>query len=225
MLKELNEVGYILTKNIYSESEVETILNILREGGITGHGKRDLIKKCPGLIEKLLNDHLKAIHNELNLSGFLSKALYFDKPSDANWYVKWHQDATINVKERIDLPGFYGWTSKENNVGVCPPQEILDSIFTFRIHLDDTNESNGALKVIPGTHKQRLGAEEVPLLVQESEPAICNAEKGDILLMKPMLLHASGKNQSSGHRRIIHLEFADCELPGGLEWAEKLPLA
>jgi hypothetical protein len=41
--------------------------------------------------------------------------------------------------------------------------------------------------------------------------------------MRPLLLHASSPAQRPGHRRVIHLEFAAGELPGGLEWHESAP--
>ena len=44
---------------------------------------------------------------------------------------------------------------------------------------------------------------------------------GDVLLMRPFLLHASGHSDPvhGDHRRIVHLEFAsEPELADGYEW-------
>ena len=50
---------------------------------------------------------------------------------------------------------------------------------------------------------------------------ICEAAAGDVLLMKPLLLHASSKAEAPGHRRVVHLEFARREmLAEGLRWYE-----
>ena len=43
---------------------------------------------------------------------------------------------------------------KEGIPHVQPPTAILEQMLTVRIHLDRTDESNGALKVIPGSHRQ-----------------------------------------------------------------------
>ena len=39
--------------------------------------------------------------------------------------------------------------------------------------------------------------------------------------MKPLILHASSKTENDTHRRVIHLEFNNHELPGGLDWLER----
>ncbi|MHB1556192.1 MAG: phytanoyl-CoA dioxygenase family protein, partial [Isosphaeraceae bacterium] len=47
---------------------------------------------------------------------------------------------------------------------------------------------------------------------------------GGAVVMRPLLLHASSARTGPGRRRVIHLEYAAEELPGGLEWyvAERL---
>jgi signal transduction histidine kinase len=38
------------------------------------------------------------------------------------------------------------------------------------------------------------------------------------ILMRPLLLHRSSSTKAPSHRRVLHLDFATEELPGGLEW-------
>jgi len=66
--------------------------------------------------------------------------------------VAWHQDLTFSVDKKLDLPGYGPWTIKQDQYSVQPPLDLLENIFTIRIHLDDTDEKNGALRVIPGLH-------------------------------------------------------------------------
>jgi hypothetical protein len=42
--------------------------------------------------------------------------------------------------------------------------------------------------------------------------------RGGVLLMRPLLLHASSASQVPRHRRVLHIEWAAQELPGGLQW-------
>ncbi|WP_373547413.1 phytanoyl-CoA dioxygenase family protein [Chamaesiphon sp.] len=92
-------------------------------------------------------------------------------------------------------------------------------MLTVRIHLDCTDELNGALKVISGSHRQgKLSNLEIARWKQVSTGISCNCEAGRILLMRPLLLHASSIAIVPSHRRVIHLEYASCQLPGGLEW-------
>ncbi|RZK12924.1 MAG: phytanoyl-CoA dioxygenase, partial [Flavobacterium sp.] len=45
-----------------------------------------------------------------------------------------------------------------------------------------------------------------------------------IMLMKPLLLHSSGRTTNDRQRRVIHIEFSTQELPTELNWAERLNL-
>ncbi len=47
-----------------------------------------------------------------NVNFKLVRAIYFDKTSEANWSVAWHQDKTIAVKEKVNIPGFEPWSIK-----------------------------------------------------------------------------------------------------------------
>ncbi|MFM9840509.1 MAG: phytanoyl-CoA dioxygenase family protein [Cyclobacteriaceae bacterium] len=110
---------------------------------------------------------------------------------------------------------------KEDYYGVCPPDEILKKTLAVRIHLEDTDEENGALKVLAGSQNKKLTNEEIQLITQNSIPFVCDVAACGVHLMRPLLLHASSKATSQKHRRVIHLEFNSDELPNGLEWAEE----
>ncbi len=201
----------------YQQSKGETVDKPL-------YAIRNVSGVVPGLKNVLFNQNLKNLLRAVHPDLFLSKAIYFDKPPNSNWYVTWHQDHTINVREKIETEGFYGWTRKEGMTGVCPPEEILRRTVTVRIHLDDTDAKNGALKVVPGSQNKRLSAEEIALITQNSLPVTCEVACGGVYLMKPLLLHSSAKTTNQKYRRVIHLEFNSLDLPNGLEWAEKIAL-
>lgn len=155
-------------------------------------------------------------------SPVLVRSILFDKQSESNWRVPWHQDTTIAVRERIDAAGFGPWSVKAGVVHVRPPVAVLDSMVTLRLHLDDTDESNGALEVVPGSHRHGLlEADELRSHVESNSSRLCTARAGDALLMKPLVLHASSKSTDPfRRRRVIHLEFAGVDLPAGLAWCE-----
>lgn len=44
------------------------------------------------------------------------------------------------------------------------------------------------------------------------------------MLMKPLLLHSSGRTTNQRQRRVLHIEFASMQLPDPLAWSEKLSL-
>ena len=147
------------------------------------------------------------------------RAIYFDKSAHTNWLVAWHQDLTIAVQNRVDAPGFGPWTTKGRVPHVQPPVTILERMLAVRIHLDDCGERNGALRVLPGTHRMgRLSNERIQELRSQVGEFTCSARAGDAMLMRPLLLHASGKSEGNGHRRVLHVEYAGLELPEGLQW-------
>ena len=150
---------------------------------------------------------------------FPVRAIFFDKNPDANWLVPWHQDLAIAVAKQIETPGFTGWSVKDGTVHVHPPEEILASMITLRLHLDDCDASNGALKVIAGSHLSgKIPTGEIARHAPAEKQIICEVPKGGALLMRPLILHASSPAASPRHRRVLHLEYATQKLPNGLEW-------
>ena len=190
------------------------------------HGIRHLTKKVPA-VDRLA--HSKPILNCLKAHTpkklKLVRAIYFNKTIDNNWFVGWHQDKTISVREQIDTPKFINWTVKQGIVHVRPSLTVMQSIITLRIHLDRANSNNGALQVIPASHQSFLSSEEISRIAATSKPVICNVDAGDGLVMSPLILHRSLKakfnslTSSKRDRAVIHLEYAYTKLPNNLQWA------
>lgn len=223
--QQLTKNGYSIVNQFYTQKEVRKIGKELHDyfnqSDESTFGKRTLIKDIPSLKALLFNENLERLVKTVEPNAFLTKAIYFDKPDDSNWYVTWHQDVPINVKEKIETAGFKAWTKKKDINSVCPPEDILKNIFTIRIHLDSTTIQNGALKVVPGSHTKQFSDEEKEKITSKLDPTIIEVKEGGIQLMKPLLLHSSSKSQNQKRRRVIHLEFCSLELPNGLEWLER----
>ena len=144
----------------------------------------------------------------------------FDKTPDKNWLVTWHQDKTISVSDKAKISGWGPWTVKDGINHVQPNLKVLEDMVAFRIHLDDADESNGCLKVIPKSHNLGiLGKDEQDRVVSEAEEYICTVRSGDLLVMRPHLLHSSSRGTAPSHRRIVHVEYSSFKLPDGLVWA------
>ncbi|RUT09597.1 phytanoyl-CoA dioxygenase [Dulcicalothrix desertica PCC 7102] len=214
--------GYTIIKQVISEQEVEywksEISKSIQPDSL--HGARLLQETIPIISDLAYSS--KIIDNLpilLNINFQLVRALYFDKTSEANWSVAWHQDKTIAVKEKVNIPGYEPWSIKQGVVHVQPPVEIMESIITVRIHLDDADAENGALRVIPKSHLLGiLTPDEIRDITAKEKYVTCNVEAGDALIMSPLILHSSLKAKNPKHRRVIHLEYAFCELPECLSW-------
>jgi hypothetical protein len=155
------------------------------------------------------------------------RALFFDKTPGANWPVLWHQDLTIAVRARHDLPGWGPWSVKAGVPHVEPPAALLTGMLTIRLHLDDCGPANGPLRVCPGTHALgRLSRERIRSLRDTIPETVCIAPSGSALLMRPLLLHASSPAIHPSHRRVLHIEYADPNvLPPPLAWAHTAEIA
>jgi ectoine hydroxylase-related dioxygenase (phytanoyl-CoA dioxygenase family) len=183
---------------------------------------RQVMRYAPSLSDLVWNEAMKSVvHQLVGKGAFVSKSIWFDKPAGGNWFVGYHQDISINVVKKMEVPGFSRWTSKHGLTGVVPPVEILQNTLTLRIHLDRADASNGALRLRPGTH--RNGITQRP---EEGIPEVeCPMEAGDVMLMRPLLLHASMRSTSNAPRRVLHLEVTSKELDGGLNWSERWPIS
>ncbi|TGD79567.1 phytanoyl-CoA dioxygenase family protein [Hymenobacter wooponensis] len=233
--QQLSELGHATLLGVFSPEEVSGLVHTI-EAAKTSSANfrrsqdvfaiRNLLGEIPQLREQLLTPKLRAVLATLfpDARPHLTKAIYFDKPAGSNWLVAWHQDVMISVNHRLELNGYGPWTSKGGDVTVLPPREILESIITVRLHLDDCDATNGALRVVPGSHRHG-----VILNDQHSDytPAAvtCEVEAGGLMLMQPLTLHASNRSTSARPRRVIHLEFSAAELPSGLQWRERLEVA
>jgi ectoine hydroxylase-related dioxygenase (phytanoyl-CoA dioxygenase family) len=135
--------------------------------------------------------------------------------------VAMHRDLTIAVTEKQDVAGYGPWSVKPGQFAVQPPLPLLRDNFTIRIHLDDTTADNGALSVVPGSHKSEYTTHQS---IDTVNRVYCPVGKGGIMLMRPMLLHASGRTVNGQPRRVVHIEFSRTTLPYPLQWAEKTEL-
>jgi hypothetical protein len=146
-------------------------------------------------------------------------ARWFDKSSARNWSLGWHQDRTIAVRVRREVPGFGQWTVKSDIPHVVPPFEILARMLTLRLHLDEVDEANAPLLVAPGSHRLGPLAEaDIPAAVKRCGTRFCLAEAGDSWLYAAPLLHASERARAPARRRVLQLAYSSDTLPGGLEW-------
>lgn len=227
----IEEYGFSVIDKVFSDEEVEKIIHVLNTIDTSRENFRksedlfairQFLKEIPEVKELIFNDNIKKIIREIfGDRYFVVKSIYFDKPETSNWYVAYHQDLTISVDKKLELSNFGPWTTKKDQFAVQPPLNVLENIYTIRIHLDDTDENNGALKVIPKSHAKGIYRPETIDWAVETEE-ICNVPKGGVMLMKPLTLHGSNRTTNGKKRRVIHIEFSDLELPEVLQWAEKM---
>lgn len=179
---------------------------------------RNLIGSIPEVSTVWQTDPMLSLLSEVLGSEFgLVRALFFDKPPERTWNLPWHKDSSISVRDNsIQTGAFSRPTLKADVPHVIACDTVLRQMLTLRIHLDDVTDENGPLRVIPGSH---VSSDSEGQGIDQAVTIHANA--GDILVMRPLISHASGNSVegTTRHRRILHLEFAASELlPDGYEW-------
>lgn len=218
----LKQQGFYIKHTCFSAETIEELVAIIEQSKKLENkfAIRQFVEELPLaktiIFNKVFTSFLEQYFGE---NYFLIKAIYFDKPPTANWVVPWHQDLTIVTNQKSPMEGYSKWRLKKEAHYVQPPIGILENIVTIRIHLDDCTSHNGALRVIPASHKNGIDKK---LDYTQEKSVICEVKKGGLLLMKPLLFHASKRTTNNLNRRVVHLEFATKELPLPLTYRERI---
>jgi hypothetical protein len=226
--EEIRENGFATRESVLSTRVINELLvalervsqgsSVRMRGGI--FAIRNLLDAFPVVRELADSGAIRSlVEPVLGPHAFPVRGIFFDKVPCANWKVPWHQDVTIAVQERIEAEGFGPWTIKAGVLHVQAPASVLERMISVRLHLDECNEENGALRVIPGSHHRgRTPEEAIASLRLSARELACPVGIGGALLMRPLLLHASSPSRTPAHRRVIHLDFASVQLPPGIKW-------
>jgi Phytanoyl-CoA dioxygenase (PhyH) len=231
--EQINGQGYTVIPEVFDKAAIDAMAAVINEADPAGplfrktndlFAIRRFLQAVPAIQPLIFTKRLQGLLQQLFGAGYFPvKSIYFDKPGQSNWFVAWHQDLTISVAEKLPVEGYGPWTVKPDQYAVQPPVDVLENNFTIRIHLDDTDAQNGALKVIPGSHlKGVYRADTIDMNITPDVP--CAVPQGGMMIMRPLLMHASARSSNGHHRRVIHIEFSNRTLAGGLLWAEQLTL-
>lgn len=225
--RDVEHDGFAVVPGVLATSAVADLIAVIGAAGIARAERRGSIYGGRNLLDlALVREHA---HSRA-LMSFVApvlgpepkpvRALYFDKNPQANWPVLWHQDLSIAVAEKHELDGWGPWSTKAGIHHVQPPAAVLERMLAVRLHLDDCGPDNGPLRVLPGTHRRgKIPRAEIQRLRGELDEAVCLAAKGDAVLMRPLLLHASSPAHAASHRRVVHIEYAARHaLPQPFQW-------
>lgn len=169
---------------------------------------RTNITAFPEVSEVLDTDQVSTVlHTILDQPIEVAKVLLFDKTPDQNWALPWHQDTSIPTRVGDPLDDGAEIFMKDGVPHREAHSDELQRMLTLRLHLDDADENNGALRILPGSHQVgRLRQSQIQELFKTGTPHTCTVESGDLFMMRPLLVHQSHKSTVSARRRILHIE-------------------
>ena len=217
---ELAARGYAFQRGALDAHQLEILAKLLPLP-LLGHAGRNLLWQSGGLnaaldflgIETLAREILGPGARPINI-------LYFDKMAGANWKVPGHQDRMMPVErqEPGEGDGYTGWCTKAGVVHVEPPVEVLAELVALRIHLDDCPASNGALAVVPGSHQRGKLTDAELSGIDPASFVVCEARAGDVLAIRPLIVHRSSPAEHPDHRRVLHVIYAPDDPAGPVRW-------
>lgn len=207
----IEEKGYWITECVFSSEECDEILSRVEKIHKRGKAGARNLMTYP-FVAVIANDsRLLSICEELTSKELIPyKATLFQKTGKANWLVTFHQDTALPISGTIVEEGWGPESIKEGVRFTHAPTWALSKILALRVQLDDSTSLNGPLRVIPGTHHERLLTEHAfAEAVKSAEPVECLTQRGGVIAMRPLILHASSKSLSDLPRRVLHIEYAE----------------
>ncbi len=213
--------GYVQIPAAVPDAELARLRRELDAVAADAAGTRNLMRHdgCRRFVP-LLRDRLRRI-GLLADDAVAIQCSLFRKTRARNWRVALHQDLAVPVAESVDDPALSGWSEKEGGLFVQAPADMLGDMVIVRLHLDPCGADDGPLRVVPGSHRAgRLDGDQALVLREQRGEVDCLAEPGDLLVMRPLLLHASSKaRRPGGMRRMLHFLFASASPACGLRWS------
>lgn len=217
------DAGFSITESVFERHEIDLVCHALAAADLprTKAGVRNALR-VPSVREFAEHPRLVALAATfVGARPLPFRATLFNKSAVSNWLVAWHQDTALPVKQRIDDPGWGPWTVKSGVLHAIAPASALAMVVALRVHLDDSTELNGPLRVLPGTHADGvLSHDEIQQRAAEVAPVTCIASTGSVVAMRPLVIHASSKATTNDPRRVLHIEYATSgDLGAGIELA------
>lgn len=211
--------GYALAPDVISEDECET-MSALVALSTDAAGSRCLLSHewCALLAKRV--QQAPEVAKLVPADYVAVQCTYFEKSAERNWLVPVHQDLSIPVAERTADPALGGWSEKEGFLFVQAPVDILEQLVAVRLHLDPCSVDDGALRVVPGSHQLGCITTEAAVEARQRSELACPSERGGVLALRPLLLHASSKSKGTSRRRVLHFVYGPRQLPYGLKWRQ-----
>lgn len=194
-VRQYHELGYYAPVPVLSRSEAAELRRKLEAFEAIGDGMKGAVRHKPHLLFTWLNELVRhprildAVEDIIGPDILCWGTSFFTKEARNPSYVSWHQDSTY-------------W-------GLEPPDVI-----TAWVAFTDSTAANGAMRVIPGTHKLDQVAhrdtfaadnllsrgQEIMVDVAEPEAAMLELTAGEMSLHHVRLIHGSDPNPSDDRR-------------------------
>jgi ectoine hydroxylase-related dioxygenase (phytanoyl-CoA dioxygenase family) len=229
MLKhEIDSEGFAIAERVFLPEEITR----LREALCRFRGSP---QDCTCLRHVLHHPALREIASDPRLLALAEEILearsspitatLYQKTSSRSWVAPWHQDTVLPPPERSRHGG---WGGRPDDRARAPrsPEKTLGGVLALRLHLEDSTEDNGPLRVLPSTHLHGI-LDDVTIhrLAGSLSPVRCVVPAGGVVVMRPLLVHASSRVRGAMPRHVLHIEYTRARDAAGAStlWAQERP--
>jgi ectoine hydroxylase-related dioxygenase (phytanoyl-CoA dioxygenase family) len=217
----LAETGFHVVQECFSSRECSELVETLSAVSRSRAGARHLMA-IPA-VAAMANDKrlIDLARRWVGDSAVAFRATLFEKSAETNWLIPWHQDTALPLARQFDLAGWGPWSQKAGVNYAHAPANALARVIALRLHLDQSGQDNGPLRVVPGSHRAGVLSDESVLeSVSSSGFVNCCVEQGGVIAMRPLIVHSSSKAKNGKPRRVLHIEYADSiEMGDGISLA------
>ncbi|MBK9388390.1 MAG: phytanoyl-CoA dioxygenase family protein [Planctomycetes bacterium] len=207
------EIGYARVPRVLDAAQLELGEALLSSVPSSRAGTRTLLADPRA---RALAQALSAEPRLATLLGDAARAIQctaFAKAPERNWLVGLHQDLSLPTEALGDTGDADAGAAKEGLRFAQPPAAILQQLVAVRLHLDDCGADDGPLRVVPGSHCDGILEHTAALALRDARGEhACLLARGDALVFRPLLLHASSKSTSGRRRAVLHFLFAPASL-------------
>lgn len=187
----------------------ETSAGIVRSGSEEPYGARAVLAASAELADLLVEAGITDLAaTALGKPAFPIDATFLDKRSDANWAVPAHQDVIVPIPVGAPADAV---RNRRERCGVRygePADLVLQELVALRVHFDDASVESGGIAIVEGSHARgRIADAEIRKIPLDSFRQY-DCRSGDVLLMKPLVVHRSGRSTRAVRRRVLQVLYA-----------------
>jgi len=140
------------------------------------------------------------------------RAVVFAKSHSSNWSLPWHQDRVITMSEKNENSDYINWSRKAGIWHCEPPLSVLANMAFIYLVFDDVSEYGGGIELCEATHELGvISATKIENAIDRERIVKPQMKRGEMLLVKALMLHRSTTNQTDLTRRALRIDITKPE--------------
>lgn len=199
--RNLDELGYSVLRSVVSKDKLSELAGSLRreyERALAGGELFEGGGRISGHLNFFPGEQARFVHEEVAARGVI----------DVVGAVAPEQAVAMRVAGNFNLPGSVAQHYHSDGF-------YTDNFLICNIALVDTDVTNGAIDVLPGTHKRFYSFRDYALRRTYRLSTRLPLGQGDVLLRRSTLWHRGMPNRSSAARPMMALTFGEKSAPAG----------